>query len=232
MSRKIIVPFIALFSAGLTACQPTPGPDKAIAGAVLGAGWGAGTGAIVGNQVGSPGPGAGIGAGIGAGAGLMSGAGLDVMEGTQLQQQREIDALKVEIEANRRDMVALQDQLDSNGRKINASPAEVSVFFDEGRASLKGGAAAQLERLADSIKLDPAVRVIEIHGHSDDSGSAETNVRLAEARARSVQTFLAVHGISVHEMRIVGHGSQQPLANNGSEAGRQLNRRVEVVLVK
>ena len=216
----------------LSACYPTPGPDKSFTGAVLGAGWGAGAGAVIGNQTHNAGPGAAIGAAFGAASGLLTGLGLDIAEGTELQQQRELDAIKVEVAANTRNIMLLQDVLDDRGRLLHSTSVTEQVFFDPDRASLRAGGAVQLERFAEAIKLNPYVGAVEIHGHADDSGSGEENQRLSEARARTVATFLSMHGIPFDQLRVYGHGAERPLASEVTEVGKQLNRRVEIVLLK
>ena len=219
-----------LFSLLLAGCYPTPGPDKSIAGAVLGAGWGAGAGAIIGNQLNDTGPGMAIGAGFGAVSGLTTGIGFDVAEGEELQQQRDLDALKVQVASNHRVLMALQDNLDERERRINAAGFSEEIYFDTSRASLRMGSAAQLERLANAIKKNPYVTGIEVHGHADDSGDADRNMKLSEARARTVATFLVNQGMSLDTIKVVPHGAMQPLASSESEPGRQLNRRVEVTI--
>ena len=223
---------VVLSAVSLLSCYPTGGPDKSITGAVLGAGWGAGAGAVVGHQVNSTGPGAAIGAGFGAGAGLLTGVGLDVAEGTELEQQRQIDALKVQVAANRLNMSQLQDNLDSRGKMFIAAASDVDVFFDEDRASIRGGSAAELERFCASAKLNPYVKEIQLHGHSDDTGDSTKNQQLAEARVRTVQTFLVEHGVSSDRIKVFSHAATRPLATNQTPVGRQLNRRVEVVVVR
>lgn len=222
--------FFLTFIAMLTGCFPTPGPDKMVAGTILGAGWGAGAGAVIGNQVNDTGPGAAIGAGFGAANGMIVGIGLDAAEGEELRQQRELDALKVQVANNHRALAALQDGLDDRQRRINSAGYSERVFFDPSRASIRLGSAAQLERLAASVKESPYVGSIELHGHADELGTLEDNRRLSEARARTVAGFLANRGISLDALRIYAHGAQRPVASNTSEAGRQLNRRVEIVL--
>jgi outer membrane protein OmpA-like peptidoglycan-associated protein len=200
---------------------------------VLGAGWGAGAGAVIGNQTGNAGAGAGIGAGFGAVGGLVTGVGLDISEGTELREHRRLDALKTQTASNYRTLMAMQDSLDTRHPSVEAAGGLVEqVYFDENRASLRLGSAARLEQLADSIKNNPSVGLVELHGHSDDMGSAQRNERLSEARARTVATFLAAQGISVHQLKIISHGAMRPIASNENEAGRQLNRRVEVVLLR
>ena len=229
--RFVSLALIAFFI-GLVGCHPTPGPDKSAIGAVLGAGWGAGAGAVIGNQVGAAGPGAAIGAGFGAVSGLLTGIGLDVSEGTELAMQRELDALKVQVAANQRSLMSLQYSLDDRERRLSKSSFSGTVFFDDNRASLRSGSVAQLQRLANVVKQNPYIGAIELHGHSDDTGSRERNDRLSEARARSVASFLGQHGISLNNVSIFSHGARRPLASNENESGRQLNRRVEVVLLR
>lgn len=214
------------------ACSPVPGPDKTAAGIILGAGWGAGAGAVIGNQVDHSGPGIAIGAGFGAANGMLTGIGLDLAEGTELEQQRELDALRVQVASNQRMLMQLQDSLDNRDRKLAQNGAVAQIFFDAQRASLRAGTAAQLERLANAIKLNPSVSAIELHGHTDAVGTLDENMKLSEARARTVATFLSMHGVSIDSMHVIPHGAERPLASNETETGKQLNRRVEIVLLK
>ena len=215
----------------LSACYPTPGPDKTAVGAVLGAGWGAGAGAIIGNQTHNPGDGVGVGAALGAASGVMTGVGLDIAEGGELEQQRELDSLKTQVAMNQRALLAIQGTLDDRGRRINGASINDVIYFDANRASLRLGSAEQLERFAAAVRRHPFVKSVEIHGHTDDLGNAEKNQKLAEARARSVMTFLATQGISTDIMKVASHGAEQPLASNATDEGKQLNRRVEVVVL-
>lgn len=212
----------------LAACSATPGPDKTASGAILGAAWGAGAGTVVGNQVNHPGPGAAIGAGIGAAGGLMAGVGLDVAEGTQLRQQRELEALKVKTAINQRGLFGIQDSLDQT-QGFSTKGVLDTIQFDSGKASIRMGSAARLEKLVRHLKRAP-FGTIELHGHADDAGDRDLNQRLSEARANTVATFLSSHGISLSQIQIIAHGSLLPLASNKLEVGKQLNRRVEIVL--
>lgn len=214
-----------------SACYPTPGPDKTFAGAVLGAGWGAGAGAVVGHQFGAIGEGAAIGAGFGAFSGLLTGAGLDVAEGTELQQQRSLDALKVQVSQNTRRMYDLQARLDNREQLLKASQTSARVYFDEGASDLKAGDTQQLEQVSQVIKLNPYVTRVQVHGHSDDTGNMEINDQLSQERAEAVATFLSKQGISWHTMEVLSHGAKRPLASNRTSTGRQLNRRVDIVLL-
>ncbi len=223
--------FVATFLA-LGGCHPVAGPDKTVAGALLGAGWGVGAGAIIGNQVDHSGAGMAIGGGFGAVSGMLTGIGLDLEEQTELEQQRELDALKVQVNSNQRTLAMLQAHLDDRDLGLSHTQLSSQVFFDENRASLRSGSIAQLERTADYIKSNPYIGRVELHGHADNLATVEANKSLSEARARSVATFLANRGVSLDRIELVPHGAEQPLATNESEAGRQLNRRVEIVLRK
>lgn len=225
MKKVLTLSFLTLIS-----CSATPGPDKSATGAVLGAAWGAGAGAVVGNQINDIGPGAAIGAGFGAVGGLVSGAALDIAEGGELEQQRDLDALKIQVAANQRALLGLQNSLDEREQQINAAAFSEQIYFDEARASVRLGSVARLEKLADAIKQNPFVTTIEIHGHADDLGDVERNKQLSEARATTVANFLTNHGVSINQIQIVAHGAMNPVASNQSESGRQLNRRVEIFL--
>lgn len=225
-----LLPVTALIISGITACHPTPGPDKAVAGAILGAGWGAGTGAVIGHQVDHAGSGAAIGSGFGFAGGLIHGAGLDLAERSQLKQKRSLDSLQVRVASNHRALSDLQHSLDARSVALQASGAN-QVFFDSNRASLRSGSAGQLQRLAGQIKRSPWVTGIVIHGHSDDTGDTERNRRLSEARARTVVTFLVNQGVNLDIISLESHGASRPLASNETESGRQLNRRAEVVFI-
>lgn len=234
MLRRAPIGFFGLIFciAPLLACRPVPGPDKSVVGAVLGAGWGAGAGAIIGNQVNATGPGAAIGAGFGALSGAITGVGLDIAEGTELELQRELDVLRVQVAANNRSLQRMQSSLDNRTRMLGVTSVGGVVYFDEDRASLRIGSAEQLQRLANSIKLNPYVGGIEVHGHTDDTGNRDRNERLSEARARTVASFLGAQGISLGHIKLYSHGATRPVASNEEDAGRLLNRRVEVVIVR
>lgn len=176
------------------------------------------------------GPGAAIGAGFGAASGIMTGIGLDVAEGTQLQQQREIDELGNRIYANKQGIVALQNRMDRNSAPLTTTGGTLSVYFDSDRASLKIGAVAQLQRFAAAVRGDSSLERVEVHGYSDDTGSPVLNQRLSEARARSVQNILAQNGVPLDRVHVMHHGAESPIASNQTAEGKQLNRRVEVLV--
>lgn len=102
------------------------------------------------------------------------------------------------------------------------------VLFDTGKATLKSGASATIDRLATALKGDTQRRVM-IEGHTDNVGSDEYNQGLSERRAASVQAALFERGVDASQISTVGKGETTPVASNDSPVGRQQNRRVELV---
>ena len=207
------------------------GPDKTLTGAALGAAWGVGTGAVVGNQFDHSGKGMATGAALGAVAGAVTGGGLDLQEGSDLQQRMEIDAMHHQVAANRHAISQVAYALDSEAVGSAIVSGSTVVYFDKGIAAIRFGTAAQLERIADAVTSSTKGLKLELHGHTDDTGDVEENKKLSEARSRTVASFLAQHGVSTDRIKIVSHGAEQAVASNATESGRQLNRRVEVVVV-
>lgn len=102
------------------------------------------------------------------------------------------------------------------------------VLFDTGKSTLKPGATESLERIAAFLKREPDVRVM-IEGHTDSTGGDELNRRLSEARADAVKDALADLDVPSQQLNARGRGSAYPVATNATPAGRQQNRRVEVL---
>ena len=103
------------------------------------------------------------------------------------------------------------------------------VLFDTGRASLSPGAAAKLDRLAQFLNEHPDRRV-QIEGFTDSVGGDAYNLDLSERRAEAVKAALTMRGIDPSRIATEGYGKAYPVASNGDSGGRQLNRRVEVVI--
>lgn len=101
------------------------------------------------------------------------------------------------------------------------------VYFETGKAQLKPESQAVLDRVAESLKGNPEVKV-EIGGHTDNTGSRATNVRLSGARAQAVKDYLVSKGVDAARMTTKGYGPDKPVADNKTVAGRAANRRVEL----
>jgi outer membrane protein OmpA-like peptidoglycan-associated protein len=103
------------------------------------------------------------------------------------------------------------------------------VLFDTDGFTLKAGAADTLNQLAAFLQDHPDRRVL-VEGHTDSQGSNGYNALLSEHRASSVREALRLRGIGAERISAVGLGEAYPVASNDSAAGRQLNRRVDVVI--
>ena len=103
------------------------------------------------------------------------------------------------------------------------------VLFDTGQATLKPGGLRAVERLVAFLNDYPQ-RTVLVEGFTDEVGSDESNLRLSERRAAAVQAALLERGIPPARIRTRGYGEGFPVASNATAAGRQQNRRVEVVI--
>jgi outer membrane protein OmpA-like peptidoglycan-associated protein len=103
------------------------------------------------------------------------------------------------------------------------------LLFDSGRATLKPGGRRALGNVARIMRNEPE-RSIAIDGFTDDRGGAETNRRLSERRAQAVRRALIAAGVAPSRIVARGLGESYPVASNASPAGRQLNRRVEILI--
>jgi len=101
------------------------------------------------------------------------------------------------------------------------------VTFETGRSALRPDSYTILDMVAASLTANPDIK-IEIAGHTDNTGSAATNLRLSQARADAVRAYLASKGVAPERMVARGYGPEQPVAPNTTTAGRAQNRRVEL----
>jgi len=103
------------------------------------------------------------------------------------------------------------------------------VLFETNRFTLKPGARESMAKLAGILLAYPDLR-LEVDGHTDSVGSDAYNQQLSEKRAASVRDYLAQQGIPISSVAVRGFGKTQPIASNATAAGRQQNRRVELVV--
>ena len=152
---------------------------------------------------------------------------------------QEADAAKLDANAAKQDAEAARKQAEDLQRQIAELNAKATdrglvvtlgdVLFETGKADLKGGAAVNLAKLSAFLNQHPD-RTVTIEGHTDSVGSEEFNQGLSQRRANSVQQFLISQGIAANRLTAVGKGENFPVAGNDDNAGRQMNRRVEVVI--
>ena len=104
------------------------------------------------------------------------------------------------------------------------------VLFETGKADLKPGAQHNLDTLASFLKDNPH-RDVLIEGYTDNRGSQSYNLELSQRRAEAVRDLLVHNGIGPERIIARGYGKSYPVAPNDNEAGRQQNRRVEIVIL-
>jgi len=103
------------------------------------------------------------------------------------------------------------------------------VLFATGSSQLQGGASTRLNKLVTFLNQYPE-RTVLIEGHTDSIGNADYNQGLSQQRADSVRNYLTQQGIGSQRLSASGLGLTQPVADNSSSAGRQQNRRVEIII--
>ena len=106
-----------------------------------------------------------------------------------------------------------------------------NVFFEVDKFELKEESKVELNKLVTFLKNNPTL-VIELGGHTDNTGIKQKNFELSNNRAKSVWQFLISNGIEATRLTYKGYGDTQPVADNKTEAGRKLNRRTEFKVVK
>lgn len=106
-----------------------------------------------------------------------------------------------------------------------------NVFFKFAEATLLEESEVELERVVAILGQYPGMEV-EIAGHTDSVGDERSNLSLSEARAAAVLRYLVDHGVAAGRLSSKGYGKSRPVATNDTDEGRQLNRRVEFVILK
>jgi outer membrane protein OmpA-like peptidoglycan-associated protein len=106
------------------------------------------------------------------------------------------------------------------------------IQFDYDKATIRPESFSLMNEIASVIHKNSQIKKIRIEGNASAEGSAQHNQKLSEDRARSVMKYLTEHGIAAGELVSIGYGVDRPIADNGSEAGREQNRRVEFVILE
>ena len=178
-------------------------------GTVAGAAGGAAIGALAGRKAAQ---GALIGAGVGALSGAAVGGYMDIQE------------------------KKLREQLAGTGVSVTRSGDDLilnmpgNVTFATNQAEIQSSFYPVLNSVATVLKEYPKT-VVEVMGHTDNTGSDSTNEALSQNRAASVASYLGSQGIDQRRLLSQGFGERSPIADNATPEGRQANRRVELRLV-
>ena len=103
-----------------------------------------------------------------------------------------------------------------------------NILFDTGKATIKPESQPEIDKVAEYMKANPTAR-FEVQGHTDSQGSDKVNDPLSQERAEAVVKALEAKGVDPFNLRAVGKGSHEPVADNSTDAGRAQNRRVEFI---
>lgn len=152
------------------------------------------------------------------------------LQAAKSQQQSDVSQQQA------RDSETRNTMLETQLKDLNAKKTERGfvitlgdVLFDSNKAELKPAGRGSVQKLASFLKSNPE-RQVQIEGHTDSIGSAEHNQELSSRRANAVRESLVGMGITTDRITTQGIGKESPVASNSTAAGRQMNRRVEVIL--
>jgi len=203
MRLRVALVAVALVS---TACASMSNKEK---GAVIGAAAGGTVGGVIGKNTGSTARGAIIGAAVGGAAGAIIGHQMD-------QQAKE---LELEIPG------AVIERV---GEGIHVTFAS-GLLYDFDSDAIRSEAGLNLRNLATSLQKYANTELL-IVGHTDALGTGAYNQDLSWRRANSASVYLTAQGVNTTRVHSSGRGELEPLGSNDTEAGRQMNRRIEVAI--
>jgi outer membrane protein OmpA-like peptidoglycan-associated protein len=163
----------------------------------------------------------------------------DAAQRSAQSAQRQADASKQQADAAQQqaaDAQARSRQLEIQMKDMNAKKTDRGmvvtvgdVLFDTNQSQLKPGGLRNMDKVVGFLKQYPTRKVL-IEGFTDSSGSDSLNQQLSDRRADAVRSALVDSGVSGERIRTQGLGEAYPVASNDSAGGRQMNRRVEIVL--
>ncbi|MBJ3763431.1 OmpA family protein [Maribius pontilimi] len=209
LKTPLLLASASLLALGACVNQTTGERSNATTGALIGAGVGALAGATRESE--DRLKNAAVGAVIGAGTGGVVGTFLD----------RQAADLRNGFANGEIDVINTGNEL------IVRMPQD--ILFATDSASVSGGLVGDLRVLAASLNRYPS-SLVEVQGHTDNTGSAAYNQELSERRARAVTSILLQNGVASGRLSSVGYGESQPIASNATPDGRAQNRRVQIVI--
>ncbi len=143
----------------------------------------------------------------------------------QAAQEAEAEMAQLRERLREQFNMILETRETARGLIVNIS----DVLFDFNKFTLKPGAREKLAKVAGILQAYPGLKV-QLEGHTDSIGSDEYNVKLSEDRAGAVRDYLVGQGVPLETLTAIGLGKASPVASNDTAAGRQQNRRVEMVV--
>jgi len=114
--------------------------------------------------------------------------------------------------------------------KLKGTVDLYGIHFNSGKDQFKPSSLSTLQAVREVIKGAPN-KVFEISGHTDSDGSDDYNQNLSERRAKTVIKWLVDHGVKPDQLKAKGYGESNPVVSNNSEAGKALNRRVQLKVI-
>ncbi len=105
------------------------------------------------------------------------------------------------------------------------------LYFETGKSTLTASSQTQLKNIAAILKAYPNV-ALKMGGYTDNTGSAEGNLKLSDSRAKSAMASLVAAGTTASRLAAEGYGQEHPIADNATTEGRALNRRIDVRVTK
>jgi outer membrane protein OmpA-like peptidoglycan-associated protein len=146
----------------------------------------------------------------------------------QAEQQRQ-DAIRQKEEMRARLLAQLNQVLQTRDTARGLIVSMPDVLFDFNQYTLKAEARERLAKISGIVLAYPDLK-LEIDGYTDSIGSDEYNQTLSDKRAEAVRDYLVSSGVSMNSVVARGMGKADPVADNNTAAGRQLNRRVELIV--
>ena len=148
---------------------------------------------------------------------------------TAVQQRNAASQQAADMQAQAANLQAELDKMKAKQTDRGIVLTLGDVLFDTGRAELNPGAATKMDQLAQFLTQHPDRRA-EIDGFTDSVGSDAYNEELSQRRANAVKAALVTRGVDPTRINTQGYGKAYPVASNTDSGGRELNRRVEVVI--
>lgn len=214
MKKSILAVSVAALLATACTTDPYTGQQK-VSNTAVGVGAGAALGALAGAAVGGSKVAQRNAILIGAGIGALTGGAI----GSYMDQQEA--ELRAQLEGTGVSVTRAGDQLILN------MPSNIT--FDTDQDQVKAAFVPTLNSVAIVLRKFNRT-LVDVYGHTDSTGDGNYNLNLSNRRASSVANYLAAQGIDGRRFYVTGLGETQPIADNSSEIGRALNRRVEIKL--
>jgi outer membrane protein OmpA-like peptidoglycan-associated protein len=211
MKKLFVLLLVILFLAG---CAPPQ--NKQEQGTRIGVGAGAAGGALLGQLIGGNTKSTLIGAGVGA----LAGGVIGNQVGKSMDEQEA---------AMRRELASVEAANIQRNADVLAVTFKSDFLFAVGSANLNAGAFNEISRVSRVLNQYPDTS-IQVAGHTDSTGSEQSNQTLSENRASNVKNALVGQGVDPSRITTIGFGESAPIADNSSESGRQLNRRVVITI--